>query len=50
MLKDKLLGLPPQIAPNLHGKTVTEIQYVMSDEINLLLTQFRDDLEAKNLI
>lgn len=51
MLRDKLLGLPQQIAPNLHGgKTVIEIQHILSDEINLLLTQFCGDLEAKNLI
>lgn len=50
MLRDKLQGLPQQTAPNLHGKTVIEMQHILSDEINLLLTQFCDDLEAKNLI
>ena len=50
MLRDKLQGLPQQAAPNLHGKTVIEMQHILSDEINRLLTQFCGDLEAKNLI
>ncbi|QOJ19706.1 MAG: hypothetical protein HRU77_02735 [Gammaproteobacteria bacterium] len=50
MLRDKLQGLPQQTAPNLHGKTVIEMQHILSDEINRLLTQFCGDLEAKNLI
>ncbi|MBS0497056.1 MAG: hypothetical protein JSR51_05325 [Proteobacteria bacterium] len=50
MLWDKLQGLPQQTAPNLHGKTAIEMQHILSDEINRLLTQFCDDLEVKNLI
>jgi len=50
MLRDKLQGLPQQTAPNLHGKTVIEMQHILSDEINLLLSAFCADLENKNLI
>lgn len=50
MLRDKLLGLPGQLAPNLHNQTVSDIQVILTDEINRLLMQFCDDLEAKNLI
>lgn len=50
MLRDKLQGLPQQTAPNLHGKTVIEMQHILSDEINLLLSAFCADLENKNLM
>ena len=48
-IRSKLIGLGTKLSPRLEGKTVSERQDIIDDEINLILTEFSKIGESENM-